>query len=91
MKLTTLILAAGMLLVFGPVHAQIDDDCMTETDTQSAAPSQPIPPLAETKNDYSVAAPAPRREVALCATPRDGQDSTDEGDRVMCVPISTPQ
>lgn len=92
MKLTTLSLVMGLMLAFGPAQAQIDDNCLSEivvetdigSELKPESKPQPSPPQTETKEDYSAPAPAPQHVVETCATPRDGLDSADEGERVMC-------
>jgi hypothetical protein len=91
MKKTLLTALAGLALAVGPAAAKVE----------SGFPSRSIQPFMSQQGDDSANSPildkkqaapepTPPRKTQNCASPGDGADSIEEGDRVACKPATAP-
>jgi hypothetical protein len=86
----TMIVSLALCLSFGSAWAKVDEIDLAYNAPPPVAEPATTTTIPEHKEPIYAPEPDPKPEPPSCATPRDGQDSKDEGDRIMCTSAAPP-
>ncbi len=84
MKANIPVIAAALLLAFGPATAKVDKEFPSTAIQPMVPQSEPSGPSTKEDNTPTTTAAEPASQA--CTTPTNSVETKDEGNRVACVP-----